>query len=297
MNRSYEIIKDIYKPYRYTIKGKAMILETTSGNLVVKPKEKDIREIYQYLKSRNFYSFPDLIDDSRDGVDVFSYVLDTPLPKEQKAQDMMSELASLHSKTTYFKTVSSDTYQEIYEAVLSNIVYLKQYYEGLFDSYFTEVYPSPSHYFLLRNISKILASLEFSKNELDEWFSLVKEEKKQRVCLIHNNLSLEHFLESEKDCFISWDKCKIDSPVLDLVVFYQREYFDLDFADLFQDYQAKFPWSEQEKKLFFLLISLPKKVSFTDQEFENCHKLRNALDYLYKTEELIRPYYAVEQEN
>ncbi len=295
MNRSFEILKDIYKPYRYTIKGKVMILETTSGNFVVKTKEKDLKDVYRYLQSRNFYEFPEIIDDSRDGVHVFPYIAEIQSPKEQKAQDLIQSIVSLHQKTTYYKTVSQDTYQEIYEAIESNIIYLKQYYEGLFDLYFAEIYMSPSHYFLMRNLSKILSSLEFSKKELDEWFSLVKDEKKQRVCFIHNNLSLDHYLKSDKDYFISWDHSKIDSPVLDLVTFYQREYFDLDFDGLFQIYQSKFPWNEHEKKLFFILISLPQKISFTKSEFENCHELRKCLDYLYKTEELIRPYYAIEQ--
>lgn len=295
MNRSFEILKDVYKPYRYTIKGKVMILETTSGNFVVKTKEKDLKEVYQYLKSRSFYEFPDIIDDSREGVHVFPYIEEIQSPKEQKAQDLVNSIASLHQKTTYYKTVSQDTYQEIYEAIESNIVYLKQYYEGLFDLCFTEIYMSPSHYFLMRNLSKILSSLEFSKKELDEWFSLVKEEKKQRVCFIHNNLALDHYLKSDKDYFISWDHSKIDSPVLDFVKFYQKEYFDFDFDGLFQMYQSKFPWNEQEKKLFFILISLPQKVSFTKSEIDNCHDLRKCLDYLYKTEELIRPYYAIEQ--
>ena len=38
-----ETLKSIYKPYRYTIKGKCTILETTNGNYVIKKKpEKQI---------------------------------------------------------------------------------------------------------------------------------------------------------------------------------------------------------------------------------------------------------------
>jgi len=295
MNRSFEILKDIYKPIRLTIRGKVTILETMSGTIVVKEKENSMTDVYQYLSSRNFYAFPKLIENSRDGVHVFEYVTDTKLPKEQKAQDMMGVLASLHQKTTYYKTVSQDTYQEIYDMILSNILYLKQYYDGLFDLYYGEIYQSPSHYFLMRNCFKIFSSLDFAQHELDLWFDLVKDEKKQRVCFIHNNLSLDHYLKNEQDYFISWEKSKIDSPVLDFVLFYQREFFDLDFATLFQKYQEKFPWNEAEKKLFFLIISLPQKVPFTEDEFENCRILRECLDYLYKTEELIRPYYAIEQ--
>lgn len=296
MNRSLQVIRDIYKPYRYTIKGKVSILETTSGTIVVKESERDLQEVCRYLNSRNFTLFPKLIDDSRVGIHVFPFIVDTKIPSEQKAQDMMDIIASLHLKTTYYKTVSQDTYQEIYEMVESNIVYLQQYYEGWFDLYFQEVYHAPSHYFFMRNVSKILASLSFAKQELDDWFSIVRDSEKQRVCFIHNNLSLDHYLKGEdQDYFISWDQSKIDSPVLDLLGFYQKEYFDLDFQSLFTRYQEKFPWNEGEKKLFFVLISLPKKVTFTDSEFENCRMLRECLDYLYKTESLVRPYYAIEQ--
>ena len=45
MNKSLEILKAIYKPYRYTIKGKTTILETTSGDFIIKPKNKDMNEL------------------------------------------------------------------------------------------------------------------------------------------------------------------------------------------------------------------------------------------------------------
>ncbi len=70
-------------------------------------------------------------------------------------------------------------------------------------------------------------------------------------------MSLEHYLKGDRDYFISWEKSKIDSPVLDLVHFYQTDYFDVEFITLFQKYQEKFPLQEAEKKLFFILISLP----------------------------------------
>ena len=74
MSKSLEVLKDIYKPIRYTKRGKITILETTSGNFVVKPKENDIAKVYRYLQSRNFHEFPELVDFSRDEVNMFSYV-------------------------------------------------------------------------------------------------------------------------------------------------------------------------------------------------------------------------------
>ena len=61
-------LRSLYKPYRYTIRGKCTILETTSGNFVVKkkPQNKDLVSIFNYLKSRDFYYFPEIYADSRD---------------------------------------------------------------------------------------------------------------------------------------------------------------------------------------------------------------------------------------
>ena len=71
MNDSLELLKSIYKPLKYTIKGKTTILQTMSGDFVVKKRNNDIRSLYNYLKSRNFYNFPKLIDDSRKELNVY----------------------------------------------------------------------------------------------------------------------------------------------------------------------------------------------------------------------------------
>ena len=94
MNKSIEVLKSIYKPYRYTIKGKSTILETTCGDFIIKPKNKDINELYTYLTNRGFMNYPKIIDSSRDEVNVFEYVEDIKLPKEQKCDDLIEIIAS-----------------------------------------------------------------------------------------------------------------------------------------------------------------------------------------------------------
>ena len=103
MSRSLDVLKYIYKPYRYTLKGKATILETTSGDFIVKPKNKNISELYNYLVSRGFDNFPKLIDASREEVNVFEYINTIKMPREQMADDIVDLIASLHNKTSYFK--------------------------------------------------------------------------------------------------------------------------------------------------------------------------------------------------
>lgn len=287
MNKSIEILKSIYKPYRYTIKGKSTILETTCGDFIIKPKNKDINELYTYLTNRGFINYPKIIDSSRDEVNVFEYVEDVKLPKEQKCDDLIEIIASLHNKTSYFKEVSEDRFKSIYEDVLSNINYLSNYYNTLYEIGFNEVYASPSNYIFMRNYYKLNSALEYAKSELENWYSLVTSETKIRVCLIHNNLELNHLLN---DKLISWDNYMIDTPVIDIVKLYKKEWKNINFSEILDRYMYKFPLLEYEKKLLFILISMPPEIKKSDNEFEKCKVVSEVMDYVFKTEELIRPY-------
>lgn len=289
-----ESLKSLYKPYRYTIKGSCTILETTSGNFVVKkkPKNKDLPSIFNYLKSRNFDYFPNIYGDSRDDAYVYEYVEDEDVINPQKSEDLINLVGLLHSKTSFNKEVSEETYKAIYEDIKNNILYLKDYYLKYYELFIKEIYMSPSKYQFVRNYSKIISALKFSENELDNWYSLVSSKKNERISLIHNNLSLDHYIRSDKDYLISWDKAKFDTPVLDLVKLYQNNFWELEFSTIFQKYLGVASLSEHEQKLFFVLISLVPEIKFTDNEFECCKEMRKQLDYIYKTEAFLAPYYS-----
>ncbi len=297
MSRSLEVLKAIYKPYRYTLKGKATLLETTSGDFIIKPKRKDINELYNYLISRGFDHFPKLVDASRRDVNVFEYVESIRMPKEQMCDDIIDLIASLHNKTSYFKEVSEDTYKAIYEDIKSNISYLKNYYDTLFEMGFSEVYQSPSTYQFLRNFSKLNAALDFCDKELDNWYELIKGETKTRVSVVHNNLALDHYLKGNREVLISWDDYLIDTPIIDLVKLYKKEYLNINFAECLERYMYKFPLLEYEKKLLFILITLPPELKKGDSEISQCRYNNQVIDYVFKTEDLIRPYYNTEEEN
>lgn len=293
MNKSIEVLKSIYKPYKYTIKGKSTILETTCGDFIIKPKNKDINELYTYLTNRGFMNYPKIIDSSRDEVNVFEYVEDIKLPKEQKCGDLIEIIASLHNKTSYFKEVSEDKFKSIYEDIKSNISYLSNYYNTLYEIGFNEVYASPSNYIFMRNYFKINAALEYANSELDNWYSLVTNETKIRVCLIHNNLELNHLLNNK---LISWDNYMIDTPVIDIVKLYKNEWKNINFSEILERYIYKFPLLDYEKKLLFILISLPPQIKKSNNEFEKCKVISEVMDYVFKTEELIRPYNTKQEE-
>lgn len=297
MNKTLEIIKKAYKPYRYTYINNATIIDTTSGKYVIKEKnDKKIKDVFDYLKFKNFNNYAPLIEDNRDDFEVYKYIEDTKISKEEKANDLIDVAGMLHNKTSYYKDVTSDQYQEIYDNILNNINFLNDYYDKLYDSIFNEIFMSPSHYLLFRNYTYIKNTLSFSKESLDKWWDNVKEENKERVSLIHNNLKTEHLIENDRPYLISWNHAKFDTPILDLIKFYQAEFFDLNFEELLNKYINKYSLSENEKLLFFTVISLPPKIEFAKTEIKSCQNVRVGLDYVFKTEHLIRPYYSKKQE-
>lgn len=298
MKNSIDVLKQIYKPYRYTIMGKCTLLESTSGDIIIKEKGKcNISSLYGYLKSRNFNNFPKLIEDNRSDVNVFEYVNDIDMPKDQKIDDLIDVVAALHNKTSYSKEVTLDKFKEIYENIMANILYKEEFYNNLIRALESDVFSSPSSQLLLVHSNKIFASLDFCKRELEKWYSLVKEKKKQRVSLVHNNLKLEHFIKNENDYLISWDNAKVDTPIIDMVELYRNECLNFDFTEKLDKYLGMYNISEDEKILFYILIIIPDEINLNNKEIDNVKIVRCLVDYIYKTEDLIRFYYSKDKEN
>lgn len=289
MNNSIDEIKQEYKPYRVTKKKNVTILDSTKGSFVIKRKnDEKVKDAYNYLISRNFDYFPKLASEMRSDVNVFEYVEDISMPKEQKASDMIDIVALLHNKTTYYKEITEDKYKEIYEGLDNNINYTKNYYDNLYYRLIEITIPSPSQYLLLRNMYKLFAALDFAHQELEDWYELVKSEKKQRVAFIHNNLETDHFIRNSKGYLVSWEKSKVDSPILDLINFYQREYMNLDFETLFTKYMRSYPLNKEEQKLLFIVLSIPPMIKLDGKEYVVVSNIRKKLDYIFKTENLVQ---------
>lgn len=294
MNEKLKEIVLKYKPLKYTLKGKTINVNSMQGNFVIKPAKKDIISLFSYLNSRSFYNYPKVIAKDDDYI-TYEYLKELETPKEQQLLDLILVVAKLHNKTVYFKEVTEDKYKEIYDNIKDNVIYLRDYCSGIYDEAFNEIYISPAKYNFLLNYSLLNNDLAFILDELDEWFNLVKESNKQRVCLIHNNLSLEHFIKGMDNYLISWDKYTFDTPVMDIVNLYHNEYLTCDFSGILKEYLKNFKLSVDEEKLLFILLSLPEKVNFDDSEFNNTINVANLVDYIKRTEKLIRPYYTEKQ--
>ena len=291
MKQINEILKKYkLKPNRYVKNGKATIVDTEIGRFVIK-KNNYNKKIFNYLKSRNFNYYPKIINDLDEEYEISEYIEEISYPNEQKMLDLINLISLLHSKTTHFKEIDYEDYKQIYEDIKNNIEYLEDYYNEMITIIESHVYMSPSEYLLARNISRIFISLNFCKNEIENWYNLIKDKTKQRVVVLHNNLDLSHFIKNDNSYLISWDKSKIGIPIFDLYILYKRHALDYDFSEILKNYEKNYPLKKEERILLFILIALPIKLEFNKSTYELTKEISNQMDIMYKTEKLISPYY------
>ena len=278
--------KNDLKVDKYTMKGKTMIVNTPLGQFALKKGNLD--NIYKYLLSRNFEYFPKVIDSNEDST-IYEFVDDVKDDNEQRAFDLIHTIALLHSKTTYYKDVDIDEYKKIFEETMEKINYIYNYYMDVINIIESKIYMSPSEYLIARNISKIFSCIYFCKNELEQWYEIVKNEKRKRVVTLHNNLKLDNIIRNKSVYLIGWEYSKIDSPIYDFINFYNNYALYFDFRSLLNEYERIFPFKEEEKKLLSVLISIPSKIPNTEKEYNKVKNVRQLLDKIYKTEMLLTP--------
>lgn len=274
-------IKDIVK------KGKCLIATIDEKKYVIKEKtNEELSNIYDYLSSRNFEYYPKILFSS-DNYNIYEYVDGVDNPIEQKAYDMMNILSLLHNKTTYYKEMDIDEYKEIFENINYKINSRINYYNNIMNIIETHMFMSPSQYLIARNISKILGALDYSKRSINEWYELVKTKGKKRVVKLYNNIDLDHIVRNKELYLLSWDKSKTGIPIYDLYNFYSKYSSVVDFKDLLNLYEDRYPLLEEEKILFNVLISIPNEIEFIGNEIDNCRNTKKIIDYIYRSEILV----------
>lgn len=271
---------------KITIKKNVRIID---NEYVIKKKNNSLNNTFNYLLSRSFNYFPEVIKEDSEYI-YYKYIEDINEPNEQKMIDLMILLSILHSKTTIYKEIDIDQYKSIYESTNKEIDDTYKYYNELMNNIDEQVYMSPSNYLIARNISIIYSSLNYAKEHIDLWYKMIENERKVRVVTIHNNLSLDHYLKQDKPYFISWDNSKIDIPIYDLIKIYKSHYLEYDFVDMLKIYLNKYPLNKEEMTLFLALISIPDKIKYTNSEYKTVLEVRRIIDYVYKTKDLLKEY-------
>lgn len=261
------------------------ILTTDKDKLVL--KEGSNFNIYEYLRLKKFNNFPDYLTNNDDPFELTEYLNNSSVPDEQRIEDLIYLVSILHTKTTFYKNVDSDKIKKIYEDLRNKQDYLYNYYLTMQDTIEMEVYMSPSHYLLIRNISNFYKCIIKSKEFIEKWYQQVKDSKKMRYCMTHGNLDRNHLIENENIYLISWNHAKIGIPVYDLESIYRLNQEKIDLIDLLDVYQTKYELKESEKYLLFSLISLPDKIEIQDNEYDNVRETLKVVEYVNKVKKIL----------
>lgn len=278
---------------KITLKNSVKII---NNDYVIKKKKKDLINVYNYLLSRSFDYFPEVIKEDNNNI-YYKYIEPIEEPNEQKIIDLINLLTLLHSKTTFYKEIDLDHYKYIYESINEEIDNTYNYYNTLMDNIEKEVYMSPPNYLISRNITIIYNAIAYAKENIDTWYKIIENKRKVRVVTNHNNLNLDHYLKADKPYLISWDKSKVDMPIYDLISLYKNHYLDFEFTDTLNLYLNKYPLMEEEMILFLTIISIPSKIEYNESIYKTVLNVRRNLDYIYKTSALVKEYGIKKQRN
>ncbi len=297
MNKELELLERYnIQPIKISYNNKTKIISTTDGKYALKVKSSPNQSIYQYLDSHNFNNYLRQINDPEEVYEIYPYITEKNIDNETKAIDLIYTLSLLHNRTTTYQEINLDKIKELYEETANKINYLLAYYHDLQDFIENKVYMAPAEYLLIRNINLIYISLNNSRGYIDKWYQLKLKQKKERHVFLHNNLALEHFLEGENNYLINWKRAHQGNVIYDFINFYQNEYQNLEMETLFDLYQSKYRYTQDEKLLFCALIQIPWKLNFKDSNYINTLNVKCLLDYLSKTNHFVSKEYEKYQE-
>lgn len=272
-------------PKKYKKLKNATYIETETGKYIIKKNTQD-NEIREYLKSKNFNHIPVSITDPEEEYEITKYIEEYKIPREQKIIDLATIISLLHTKTTHYKEITAEEYNEIYDELKNKIENLYNYYIELITIIESKVYMSPCEYLIARNISVVFQALEVSKEELENWHKSVKNDTKQRLVVLHNNLELDHFIGNN---LISWDNAKIGMPIYDIYKLYKKHALEFEFSEVLKAYEKHYPLTENEKQLLFILMKIPPKIEMNNTEYENTKEAGKRIEYIYKSMKLTSP--------
>ena len=271
------------KPISYLKKGRSLIINTKDKKYVLKENEK--KEIYDYLNNRKFKEIPKILILDKDYL-IYEYIDDIKVPEEQKLEELIKVVATLHKKTAYYEKIETAFNKEIYEDLKNNIEYLKSYYEDIIALIDKKEFMSPSDYLFARNYTVIINSLKYASLEIDKWYQKVKDSDNRKVVVLHGNLNLDHFISGR---LISFRKSKFDSPIFDLLTLFRTYGNKYDFKNNLKLYASIFPIEEEETMLLNILMMMPPKFEFKGTEYDMCEILAEKISLLHEASKIVLP--------
>lgn len=277
-------------------KDSVKVINKDGFKYVKKKKKKDKKRLYTKLSDKNFNAYLVPIKEI-DNYELYPYIEEENINKKEKLQILINIMAELHSKTTSYEIYDKQQIEELYMNTKNNLQALRNYYYELQDNLELREFPAPEEQLLLNNVSNIYKAINYSEYKLNLWYEKINTNKKIRYVQIHNNISLEHLLVEKNNYLISWEKSRKDIPVYDFIEFYKKEFSNYNMNELFNIYQEKYKYMEEEQLLFESLISVPPQITFKKTHLINTIETKKQIDYLIKTSEFLSKNNKENQEN
>ena len=288
MNKDiHDIIKSngIHPLYYQKIKS-VYLIKDKNNSYIIKLNTNNY-DIYKYLISKDFNYFPKNYNTINDNYDISLYIPSLKISDAEKVNDYLKILSILHYKTSYKREIDLGEIKDKYEDLIGNIKYLKSYYYELNNEIDKEVFLSPSSYLLVCNISFIYSILNIIEEKLNKIYNEIKNQKSIRISLLHNNISLDHIIINEKEYLVSWDKAYFNNPIYELEDFYRKFYSYITLNDFFKIYESINKLSYIEKELLLVILSIPKKLIYTNNTYQDTLIINEEIDYLKSIYEML----------
>lgn len=269
----------------YYVHGEKVI-ETDKGKFFVTPKCNDKEQLFRFLEKRDFPFFLPIYKIDRDSYEIYPYH-DDFMSADDKAVDLIHILSLLHIKTTSYQEVSIDSVKKNYEELLEKVNSLEQYYHQLQEDFESHVYMAPDEYLFIRNVSLLYENLILCKNYINQWYQTKSNSQRERVVLLHKKPWLSNFVDQKTPYFTHWDLSEKGYPIYDFLSFYKKHYLELEMSSLFQIYQSKFQFNDEEKYLFYCLLLLQDKILFSNDHYQNTVVVHQYIIYAFKVKEFV----------
>ena len=286
MNKIKDIIKNerIKKVERI---DNLLVVETESNKYCIKEKNgKGVQNLFKYLSSKDFNNYLNI--EINNNYQISRFINQNIVEDNEKLTILVYLISMLHTKTTYYENINLDEIKKIYEELTDHIFEVKKHYEDLVDKNDILLYPPPSMFWLMNNISIILKSLDMSKFYLDKWYEIIKDKQRIRKVTIHNNLKLSNLLTGDNYYLINWDKSIKASPIYDIESLFKNNYEIIDMVDIYNLYISKYQLFDEEVYLLMSRLLLINELELGDNEFQNTIAVNQKIYYLEKINEFLK---------
>ena len=260
-------------------KEKSYILLYEEENIyLLKEKKSSKKELFSKFREISYPYYVPLISKEEDDYELYPYIKD----KEGHEKDiiLVEALANLQKDTLKEMEFSKEEKEELYQELEKKITECLDYYENLQDYIHHFSFPRVDYYHLLNNISLFYQILFSAKKYLEEWNNLSFTTR--RKALILHNASLKNFHQNEKSYFLNFDECKEDDLIEDMVSFFKEEIEKIEGNKCLEKYEEILPLLPEEKKLFFCLLCIPKKIEFSSNLYENTVRIQEECNRIHK---------------